>query len=210
MSCFTLLVVFQQWDGKNWGGAGGHLECKGQYPLGMSPPWKAAGIEAFGRRGCSPVNIASFRWATFATCHGLGSKISSLFEEYAHKEPKMRREGKTGHIDLCPGQKNPLQRKQTVEALIYDNVKLFSRSQRAALLTVLHQRMRLYWPTNPHPAENRERKKKHLTEDKEQWYKIKQQQIYISRKVTLNLGRVVPDVLCLIVVKKGFFSLFFY
>lgn len=73
----------------------------------------------------------------------LGSKISSLFEECTHKEPKMRREGKTGHIDLCPGQKNPLWRKQTVEALIYDNVKLFSRSRRAALLTVLLQRMRL-------------------------------------------------------------------
>lgn len=73
----------------------------------------------------------------------LGSKISSLFEEYTHKEPKMRREGKTGRIDWCPGQKNPLWRKQTVEALVYDNVQLFSRSQRAALLTALLQRMRL-------------------------------------------------------------------
>lgn len=47
----ALLGVFQQWDGKN---SGEHLECKGQYPLGMPPSWKAAGIEAFGRGGAVP------------------------------------------------------------------------------------------------------------------------------------------------------------
>lgn len=158
-----IVLLYTSWcvSTVRWKEQGGTFGMQRAVPFGDVPFLKGSWYWSLWQRGCGPVNIASFRWATFATATTVALVLdlkSPLFLK--NTRTKSQRWGVKGKLDIliCAPARKTLCGENRQWRRLFTTMCSSSAARREQLYWRRSSKGR-NWQTNPHPAENRDREK---------------------------------------------------